>query len=81
MRPEGLMRCGYDRKDTLDALWGHPLYDRPRRGAVRPEEILKKEGFDRPVIVGQSMGGYVGQAYAQLFPEKLRGFVSIDSAP
>ena len=27
------------------------------------------------------MGGYVGQAYAQLFPEKLHGFVSIDSAP
>ena len=45
------------------------------------EEILLREGFDRPVIVGQSMGGYVGQMYAQLFPERLRGFVSIDSAP
>lgn len=43
--------------------------------------ILAAEGIDRPVIVGQSMGGYVGQAYAQLFPEKLAGFVSIDSAP
>ncbi|MCR5577543.1 MAG: alpha/beta hydrolase [Oscillospiraceae bacterium] len=43
--------------------------------------ILTREGFDRPVIIGQSMGGYVGQAYAQLFPEKLRGFVSVDSAP
>ena len=45
------------------------------------DEILEREGFDCPVIVGQSMGGYVGQAYAQLFPEKLRGFVSVDSAP
>lgn len=45
------------------------------------DEILVKEGFDHPVIIGQSMGGYVGQAYAQLFPEKLKGFVSIDSAP
>ena len=27
------------------------------------------------------MGGYVGQAYAQTYPEKLKGFVSIDSAP
>ena len=27
------------------------------------------------------MGGYVGQMYAQLFPEKLKGFVAIDSAP
>jgi pimeloyl-ACP methyl ester carboxylesterase len=33
------------------------------------DEILKKEGFDNPVIIGQSMGGYVGQAYAQLFPK------------
>lgn len=45
------------------------------------DEMLTREGFARPVIIGQSMGGYVGQAYAQLFPEKLRGFVSIDSAP
>ena len=37
--------------------------------------------FGRPVIIGQSMGGYVGQAYAQQFPEKLAGFISIDSAP
>jgi pimeloyl-ACP methyl ester carboxylesterase len=27
------------------------------------------------------MGGYVGQAYAEVFPEKLVGLVSIDSAP
>ncbi len=45
------------------------------------DEILTREDFDSPVIVGQSMGGYVGQTYAQLFPEKLRGFVSVDSAP
>ena len=45
------------------------------------DEIFKKEDIYHPVIVGQSMGGYVGQAYAQLFPEKLKGFVSIDSAP
>ena len=45
------------------------------------DAILAREGFDKPVIIGQSMGGYVGQAYAQLFPEKLLGFVSIDSAP
>ncbi|MBE5849942.1 MAG: alpha/beta hydrolase [Lachnospiraceae bacterium] len=45
------------------------------------DEILTKEGFDDPVIIGQSMGGYVGQEYAQMFPEKIRGFVSVDSAP
>ena len=45
------------------------------------DDILTAEGFRRPVIVGQSMGGYVGQAYAQRFPGKLAGFVSVDSAP
>ncbi len=43
--------------------------------------ILRQEGITDPVIVGQSMGGYVGQMFAQLFPDKLRGFISIDSAP
>ena len=43
-------------------------------------EILRLENMQNIVIVGQSMGGYVGQMYAQLFPERLRGFVSIDSA-
>ena len=45
------------------------------------EGILRSEGLDKPVIIGQSMGGYVGQAYAELYPEKLKGFVAIDSAP
>ena len=45
------------------------------------DEILITEGFDQPVLIGQSMGGYVAQAYAELFPDKLKGFVSIDSAP
>ncbi|MBR5283765.1 MAG: alpha/beta hydrolase [Clostridia bacterium] len=44
-------------------------------------EILAAEGVQYPVIVGQSMGGYVGQMFAQLYPERLAGFVSIDSAP
>ena len=49
--------------------------------AVWLNEIIELEGLNDPVIVGQSMGGYVGQMYSQLFPEKLRGFISIDSAP
>ena len=44
-------------------------------------EILEKEGFNDPVIIGQSMGGYLGQMFMALFPDKLRGFISIDSAP
>lgn len=45
------------------------------------DDILVREDMRVPVIVGQSMGGYVGQMYAELFPEKLKGFISIDSAP
>lgn len=45
------------------------------------DEILVTEGISKPIIIGQSMGGYVGQAYAEQFPEKLKGFISIDSAP
>ena len=45
------------------------------------DEILCRENIHNPVIIGQSMGGYVGQAYSELFPDKLKGFVSIDSAP
>ena len=45
------------------------------------KEILDEEGFDAPILIGQSMGGYVGQAFAQQFPDRMAGFVSIDSAP
>ena len=44
-------------------------------------EILEEEGVREPVAIGQSMGGYVGQAFIERFPGRLKGFVSIDSAP
>lgn len=49
--------------------------------AIWLNEIIEKENITKPVIIGQSMGGYVGQMYAELFGDKLKGFVSIDSAP
>ena len=45
------------------------------------DDILRQENIQYPIIIGQSMGGYVGQAYAEQFPHKLKGFISIDSAP
>lgn len=71
------------------------VWDAPAHAASRPfcfdfdlfdkakwlDEIFSQESITRPVIVGQSMGGYVGQAYAELFPGRLKGFISIDSAP
>ena len=63
------------------ASWPFDLNFSLKHKALWLEGILQREGFRVPVIVGQSMGGYVGQMYAQLFPERLRGFISVDSAP
>ncbi len=71
------------------------VWDAPGHGASWPfsfdfdlmdkarwlDEILTVEGIEKPILVGQSMGGYVGQAYCQLFSDKIGGFVVIDSAP
>ena len=53
------------------------LYDK----AQWLETILQREGITLPIIIGQSMGGYVGQMYSQLYPNQMRGFIAIDSAP
>ncbi len=45
------------------------------------KKIMDKEKIGRAIIIGQSMGGYVAQTFIELFPKKLAGFVSIDSAP
>ena len=71
------------------------VWDAPAHGASRPflldfymdgltgwlHHILQREGAVRPVLVGQSMGGYIAQAYIKRYPGTVRGFVSVDSAP
>ena len=44
-------------------------------------EILERETVCQPVLIGQSMGGYVSQCYMEKYPGEAAGFVSIDSAP
>ena len=44
-------------------------------------EILVKEEIYNPIIIGKSMGGYLAQMYMELYPDKIKGFISIDSAP
>ena len=43
--------------------------------------ILAKEGISHPILIGQSMGGYVSQCFMQKYPGEAAGFISIDSAP
>lgn len=71
------------------------MWDPPSHGASRPfnlnwniqqlaewlNAILSSEGITNPVLVGQSMGGYVSQAFIKYLPGKTLAFVSIDSAP
>ena len=70
-------------------------WDAPGHAASRPflfqfslmdqakwlHEILEREGIERPVLIGQSMGGYVSQCYMERYPNSVRAFVAIDSAP
>ena len=71
------------------------VWDAPAHGASRPFDlhfsmddmaqylhgILAAENIERPVLVGQSMGGYVAQVFIARWPEEVRGFIAIDSAP
>ncbi len=70
-------------------------WDPPSHGASRPfpltwtmddlarwlHGIFRQEGIERPVLVGQSMGGYTAQTYMNLYPGSAGGFVSVDSCP
>ena len=49
--------------------------------AYAVNEVLNPLGISYAVIVGHSMGGYVTLAFAELFPEKVKGLVLFHSHP
>lgn len=71
------------------------VWDAPSHGESRPfplawtlddwarwlKAIFEQEHVKAPVLIGQSMGGYLSQAFIDLFPGEAAGFVSIDSCP
>ena len=71
------------------------IWDAPAHGNSRPfaltftymdmavwlHDILESEEITRPVLIGQSMGGYIAQCFMEQFPGEATGFVAIDSAP
>ena len=80
---------------NLGARFNCLVWDAPAHGASRPfrldfslddlaaylHKILMYEGVAHSVFVGQSMGGYIAQAYAMRWPESVDGVITIDSAP
>lgn len=70
------------------------LWDAPAHALSRPyedfsyanlakdlKEILDAEGISKAVFVGQSMGGYVTQAFIKRYPEYVSAFIGIDTCP
>lgn len=77
-------------KDKFNCI----VWDAPAHGLSRPYEnfsypdsaealkaILNRHGIEKPVLIGQSMGGYIAQSFLLRYPERAKAFVSIDSCP
>lgn len=47
--------------------------------AEKMKEVLDELKVEDPIVIGHSMGGYVTLAFAELFPEKLKGFILLNS--
>lgn len=85
----------FDKQLPAFEAYNRLVWDAPAHAASRPfplnftmddiarylHEILESEGVKNPVLLGQSLGGYVAQCYLALYPGSVSGFVSIDSAP
>lgn len=69
-------------------------WDAPAHGKSRPytqftyekaakviKEILKELKVSKVILVGQSMGGFISQSFIYRYPEKVKGFIAIDSTP
>jgi len=69
--------------------WDVPLHglSRPYRDfsykncAEDLRAILDREKIDKVVLVGMSMGGYPSQEFAYRHPERVEGFVALDTTP
>ena len=83
----------YKQFEGLSEKYNCFSWDAPAHGLSRPfalkfsmwdiarwlHEILQKEGIAKPVLIGQSLGGYISQVFMEMFPDTAAGFISIDS--
>lgn len=81
--------------EALSPSFNCLVWDAPAHGRSRPfvlgfwmddltqwlQAILKAEGIQQAVLVGQSMGGCIAQSYRKAYPESAAGLVTIDAPP
>ena len=69
-------------------------WDAPAHGESRPYSpftyenaakamyrILEDNAVDKVILIGQSMGGFLSQSFIRRYPDRVKGFTAIDSAP
>lgn len=69
--------------------WDAPAHGQSRpyarftyaRAAEHLKAILDKERIERAVLIGQSMGGFVSQAFLKRYGALAAGFIGIDTTP
>ncbi|MBQ2763941.1 MAG: alpha/beta hydrolase [Firmicutes bacterium] len=71
------------------------VWDAPAHGQSRPfsltftmedmaedlHNIFKSEEINKPIFIGQSLGGYIAQVFIDRYPDVASAFISIDSCP
>lgn len=76
-------------KEYTVITWDVPLHGKSRpytdfsyeNTAKDLNAILEAEEIEKVVLVGMSMGGYPSQEFAVRYPEKVLGFVALDTTP
>jgi pimeloyl-ACP methyl ester carboxylesterase len=68
---------------TLAGFAGQPAIKEPLLPAAEQQlsAYIKDNKFDRPVIIGHSLGGYLGMRLASNHPEQVGRLVIVDSLP
>ena len=78
----------------FEGMYNIIAWDAPAHGESRPykdftyenaanglKKILDENKISTVVLIGQSMGGFIAQAFICRFPQMVKAFVSIDSCP
>ncbi|NGZ87990.1 alpha/beta fold hydrolase [Duganella aceris] len=68
---------------TLAGFAGQPAIDTPLLPAVEQQlsDYIAANKFDRPIVIGHSMGGFLGMKLAADHPDQVSRLVIVDSLP